>query len=1182
MRCKLAVAAVLVMLAGVVSPAHALGFGDIRVESALNQPLRASFPLLGVKPKGQDDIVVRIASRATFERFGIERVGILDEVELVLSDGADADQLRVRMQSTRSIREPFLTFLVEASWSGRRALREYTILLDPPASAPSAQAPPTEAAPPVPAGAEFDTAAAPRPEPQSSADTATTKPADDEPVAEAEADEPAYREEPAGGEPAALAEGPRRIGPIQPNQTLWSLASDNRPAGSVTMDQMLVALYRSNPQAFDGNMNLMLEGATLFVPSLEDIRAISRREATQLVAEQRRAFEQLGGSSSQTRVADGGSTDTGGGAAGQLRLEAAEESAGDDANTPRVATSESNESGADDTGEALGALAANAATADDNAAAADESARGDDDAATSDEETGGVGGSELAAGAQSADAATDGADAGESPAADDAADQDSDDQIAAAAGGDADTGNTRAADAGNGDAVDDEMVAGLGDGTSASTGDAASSTADGGDEIVADGETDSDAEAGTMVADADSGNETAGNAVAGDAGNPESDAASENSEPITAVESVVPDSAAGLFTARQLLLALAGLLLVVALFAYLRRRQYKPMPADFSGLDQDEPPAVGVAATPAAAAAAAATAPEPVPEPAPDVEEVLADARFHEENELYDEALSVLAMGREHHPDDPRLQDRTLTVLHAAGERDTFVDEARNIFPHPDPDDERWRETAAMGRELAPDEDLFADVPLPASRLEAASPDTDFAANTRVAGEPADGLSEPADAPHSWLTPAAAAAPGTESDDGLDDDLAPSTDEEFEAMLASFDAGDAPGPAAETPPRESESAPAADTDDAGIDLDPDQFDFKLDSGSAVESAAGDDASLSDSLAFDIGDLSVDESGQAGAATGSTDTWLGETGATERQPPEAAEGGFEDFADPFADSDPDVPGSRDRDSLDEGVDTVTNARSTADDDGLSFDVPDSLEERPAADHAESQEPVTDEPAAPDIDLDEDWRPTPAPASPGESAMPDGDDAPSWSSDHGLSLADEPEWSDSSTEGAKADQPDVAAFEPAAGPDEDSFQLDDEFDLDAPLAAEQGVEEDTGADASAEDTVGRTLTGDTPDDASADDPLGTASAPEAASPGAVTPDTGGTAASPDDATGPIDDDMALDTPADDAGGEDLAIQLDLARAYLDMGEPDMAGSLLEEVRDQGTADQRREAEDLLKRL
>ncbi|CAN0004026.1 unnamed protein product, partial [Chrysoparadoxa australica] len=167
-------------------------------------------------------------------------------------------------------------------------------------------------------------------------------------------------------------------------------------------------------------------------------------------------------------------------------------------------------------------------------------------------------------------------------------------------------------------------------------------------------------------------------------------------------------------------------------------------------------------------------------------------------------------MGREHHPEDPRLQDRTLAVLHAAGERDAFIADVRNIFPRPDPDDQRWREAAAMGRELAPDEDMFVDVPPPASQQLTEPTESDFAANTR----------------------------------------------EFEAMLASFDAGDAPGPAAEPVRREPESAPAPHADEAGIDLDPDQFDFEVESGSTIQPAAGDDAVSSDPLAFDIGDLSV--------------------------------------------------------------------------------------------------------------------------------------------------------------------------------------------------------------------------------------------------------------------------------------------------------------------------------------
>ncbi|MDT0616943.1 FimV/HubP family polar landmark protein [Salinisphaera sp. P385] len=1165
MRCKLAIAAVLVMLAGVVGPAHALGFGDIRVESALNQPLRASFPLLGVKPEEQDEIVVRVASRAAFERFGIERVGLLDEVELALSEGAETGRLLVRMRSTRSVREPFLTFLVEATWSGRRALREYTILLDPPTSAPAARAP-AEAAPSVPAGAEFDTAATPQPESQPEVDTGPSQPADDEPVARVEPEAPTDGEPAGDSDAGPAADGPRRIGPVQADQTLWRLASNNRPAGSVTMDQMLVALYRSNPQAFDGNMNLMLKGATLLVPSLEDIRAISRREATQLVADQRRAFEQLGGSSSQTRVADSGGQTSNGGSAGELRLEAAEESAGDDASATRVATS--NDDGAGDTGEALGALAANAAADDNGDAARDESAAGNDDAATN-QKTNATDDAAPAQRAVNGDVTANGAEAGDSRNSDGTADAVADDKTA---DGEADTANPSTTESDNGEATDEpadgDMVAGLDAGADDATGGEAASAADGRNETGADG----NADPGATVTNAETGNDTTGDATAEADDGSESDAA----KPITPVESVVPDSAAGLFTARQLLLALAGLLLVVALFAYLRRRQYKPVPADFSGLDQDEP-AVATAATPAPATAAAAPVPESVPEPAPDVEEVLADARFHEENELYDEALSVLAMGREHHPHDPRLQDRTLAVLHAAGERDTFIAEARNIFPRPDPDDERWREAAAMGRELAPDEDLFVDVPLPASQQVPATVETDLAANTRVAGEPADGLSEPVDSPQSWLTPAAAAAPEpAAADDRTDDDLTPSTDEEFEAMLASFDAGDAPGSAAEPARREPESVPAPHTGEAGIDLDPDQFDFEVESGSTVQPAAGDDAMSSDPLAFDIGDLSVGDAGQDEIATSSDEPWLGETGETDREAPEAAEGGLDELADPFADSDVASPAAADRDRLDDGLGATAGSASAFDDGGLSFEAPDVAGEQPDVAPREPDQPAADDPAALDIDLDEDWRPAATPVPGGASGAADGGDAPTWSGDDDLSLSEEPAWPESATPDTTAGQLDAPTADSDTVPGDESFRLDDEFDLDTPT-------DGTGAEAAFdEDATPTGFDDETPDPADgAEDPFATAPATETESPATLTPDFGDTV-SPDDTAGPIDDDMGLDAPADESGGEDLAIQLDLARAYLDMGEPDMAGSLLEEVRDQGTADQRREAEDLLKRL
>jgi FimV-like protein len=59
----------------------------------------------------------------------------------------------------------------------------------------------------------------------------------------------------------------------------------------------------------------------------------------------------------------------------------------------------------------------------------------------------------------------------------------------------------------------------------------------------------------------------------------------------------------------------------------------------------------------------------------------------------------------------------------------------------------------------------------------------------------------------------------------------------------------------------------------------------------------------------------------------------------------------------------------------------------------------------------------------------------------------------------------------------------------------------------------------------------------------------------------------------------------TPREIAGGskdEELNTKLDLARAYVEMGDNDMARSLLQEVQQQGGERQQQEAQSLLQRL
>ncbi|MEK0364538.1 FimV/HubP family polar landmark protein [Pseudomonas sp. CBC3] len=109
--------------------ASALGMGDIRLHSALNQPLSAEIDLLDVGELSAEDIRVVLASSSDFARVGVERLAFLQD--LSFTPVIDGNRSRIRVASSQPVREPYLNFLVEITRAKSRMLREYTVLLDP-------------------------------------------------------------------------------------------------------------------------------------------------------------------------------------------------------------------------------------------------------------------------------------------------------------------------------------------------------------------------------------------------------------------------------------------------------------------------------------------------------------------------------------------------------------------------------------------------------------------------------------------------------------------------------------------------------------------------------------------------------------------------------------------------------------------------------------------------------------------------------------------------------------------------------------------------------------------------------------------------------------------------------------------------------------------------------------------
>lgn len=243
---------------------NAAGLGKLTVLSSLGQPLRAEIELTAVSPEEASELVAKLASPDAFRAANIE----FNPALLSLRFEVEARGARqfIRITSSQTINEPFVDMLLELTWTNGRLVREYTFLLDP-ADLRTAQAPqvagvaPRKSAPvaAAPAAAPAAPAAAPAAAPSAapSAPAAPREPRNAAPQGSGSADSYAVRK----------------------GDTLGKIAGHLKPA-DVSLDMMLVALYRANPDAFNGNnMNRLKSGTILTVPDANTVKGTAQGEA---------------------------------------------------------------------------------------------------------------------------------------------------------------------------------------------------------------------------------------------------------------------------------------------------------------------------------------------------------------------------------------------------------------------------------------------------------------------------------------------------------------------------------------------------------------------------------------------------------------------------------------------------------------------------------------------------------------------------------------------------------------------------------------------------------------------------------------------------------------------------------------------------------------------------------------
>jgi len=321
----------------------AVGLGDIHLRSNLNQQLVAEVDLLSVEPSEADKITASLASYEDFNKLGLDRPAVLMFLQFEVLKHPDGTPY-IKIKSKEAINEPFLDFLVEVTWPSGKMLREYTLLLDPP-SMSSQQEPLLVQTPQVeetPAAGESPQTALPVQEPVVSAPVdMTSAPVTEEPqttqatpeqqqaiqeqpaapqVPEAQVSQ-AAQETPAGAaapatqtataqpapeqttgrwpedkapvEPTPVSSESLSYGPVKRNETLYRIANKMRPDESVSVEQMMIALYNSNREAFtQNNINRLRKGAVLRIEDPATLHALSQAEARRQVARHGRAWEE--------------------------------------------------------------------------------------------------------------------------------------------------------------------------------------------------------------------------------------------------------------------------------------------------------------------------------------------------------------------------------------------------------------------------------------------------------------------------------------------------------------------------------------------------------------------------------------------------------------------------------------------------------------------------------------------------------------------------------------------------------------------------------------------------------------------------------------------------------------------------------------------------------------------------
>ncbi|MGE4596993.1 MAG: FimV/HubP family polar landmark protein [Methylophilaceae bacterium] len=225
----------------------ALQLGPIKVFSKQDQNLNAEIKLVLSRGDNLDSLIPSVAGKEVYATQSIERLDLHDDIKMVINKTTNG--VILTLTSQHPVTDPFIDLIIQIDSSKGRDYREYTLLLDP-----------------LPL------------------DQVVTKKSVKEPEGKKIAEK--QKIIPEKKVIKKVETKPEKLIISKGGQTLYQISRINKPS-NITVEQMVVAIFQINPNAFfNNNVNGLQKGKKLRLPSDNYFVNLSHIEARKILGEQ--------------------------------------------------------------------------------------------------------------------------------------------------------------------------------------------------------------------------------------------------------------------------------------------------------------------------------------------------------------------------------------------------------------------------------------------------------------------------------------------------------------------------------------------------------------------------------------------------------------------------------------------------------------------------------------------------------------------------------------------------------------------------------------------------------------------------------------------------------------------------------------------------------------------------------